>query len=138
MVRMSINDDCLGMLMFSGEFKSKIIDALLSSTSKRTWARQFEKFGLVKFVNNSDDAYTDLEFSENLNGSGLSAIYYWNDVNIHLVSTSREQTINRNAFFFLSFTSVNAVLYLTFYIFQLYDNMIRNVFFLILLYVISL
>lgn len=63
---------------FLDGLKSKIVQALLNNTTERTWANRFKKFGLIKFVENSNDSYTELEFSESLGGSGLSSIYYWN------------------------------------------------------------
>lgn len=59
------------------ELKKKIVDALLDGTSKLAWAKEFEKFGLTKFDDNSDDAYTDLEFHEIMGSNrGLSSVYY--------------------------------------------------------------
>jgi len=60
----------------NGDLKSKIVDALLRASSKRTWAMKFAKFGLIKFVGNSNDAYAELELNEPLGGNGLSSIYY--------------------------------------------------------------
>ncbi|XP_050420941.1 uncharacterized protein LOC126833564 [Adelges cooleyi] len=60
----------------NSELKSKIINALLYETSKRTWGNQFKKFGLVKFTENSDYAYTELEYYDTTHNQGLSSIYY--------------------------------------------------------------
>ncbi|XP_022170719.1 uncharacterized protein LOC111034015 [Myzus persicae] len=60
----------------NGDLKSKIVDALLRATLTRPWKVQFEKFGLIKFVSNSNDAYSELEFTEPLGGKGLSSVYY--------------------------------------------------------------
>lgn len=63
-------------VLFSGELKSRIVDALLDSTTNRAWGKKFEKFGLIKYADNSDEAYTDLEFSETLDSDGLHSVYY--------------------------------------------------------------
>lgn len=71
--------DLIRYIISTGKLRSKIAEALLCGTTKPSWAIKFKKFGLIKFVGNSDDAYTDLEFNEVLDGSGLSSVYYWND-----------------------------------------------------------
>ncbi|XP_025413049.1 uncharacterized protein LOC112685398 [Sipha flava] len=58
----------------SGELKSRIVEALSDATSKRKWGKRFEKFGLIGFADNSDDAY--LEYNQSSSQKGLSAIYY--------------------------------------------------------------
>ncbi|NP_001155473.1 uncharacterized protein LOC100161110 [Acyrthosiphon pisum] len=60
----------------NGDLKSRIVGALLKATITRSWKVQFERFGLIKFVENSNDAYTELEFDGPLDGNGLSSIYY--------------------------------------------------------------
>jgi len=60
----------------NGDLKSKIVNALLKATTTRQWKEKFEKFGLIKFTENSSDAYTELEFNEPLDGNGLSSVYY--------------------------------------------------------------
>lgn len=65
------------MLMFgTGDLKSKIVNALSKATITKQWKDKFEKFGLIKFTENSSDAYTELEFNEPLDGNGLSSVYY--------------------------------------------------------------
>jgi hypothetical protein len=58
----------------TGELKSRIVEALSDATSKRKWGKRFEKFGLIGFADNSDDAY--LEYNQSSSQKGLSAIYY--------------------------------------------------------------
>ncbi|XP_050545665.1 uncharacterized protein LOC126907958 isoform X2 [Daktulosphaira vitifoliae] len=60
----------------NSELKSKIIDALLHHTSKRTWGNRFKKFGLIKFTENSDYAYAEMEYIEPQDNQGLCSIYY--------------------------------------------------------------
>ncbi|XP_025195877.1 uncharacterized protein LOC112595022 [Melanaphis sacchari] len=60
----------------NGDLKSKIANALLKATTSLPWKAKFEKFGLIKFAENSSSAYSELEFSEPLDGKGLSSIYY--------------------------------------------------------------
>jgi len=60
----------------NGDLKSKIVNALSKATTTRQWKEKFEKFGLIKFIENSSDAYTELEFNEPLDGNGLSSVYY--------------------------------------------------------------
>ncbi|XP_060839084.1 uncharacterized protein LOC132920597 [Rhopalosiphum padi] len=60
----------------NGDLKSKIVNALSKATITKQWKDKFEKFGLIKFTENSSDAYTELEFNEPLDGNGLSSVYY--------------------------------------------------------------